>query len=147
QIECTQITLTVNEKKMILSIHNYLQEKMKMTDEIKITDEQSKKATNLRKEVFIATKVDEATVAHVIAEFNKTEKIISSEQGHRAPKDFYTEYVNAEEIKSDVVVLCWKKCLGKARNYWEMVNDGINNESEDEDIDLYSGDENLNEKS
>ncbi|CAG8451897.1 8946_t:CDS:10 [Scutellospora calospora] len=377
--------------KMILSVHNYIQEKMKMTDEIKITDEQSKKATNLRKEVSIATEVGEATVAHVVAEFNKTGKVTSSEQVHDlilsanrdglpltlqsivfelselgfapqnvlyqaqylrwrfeniqgqndVPKDgvvyksergrmlvifgaiivfhngnsnkveeefihksfliwdptakrptgkgrkkknakawetvldavkmagivpdkvdyhgnfnaevferifenlcenlsndygpcviymdgakYYKRHSEAaptsnwnkpvikewleshnidfdsrmtkvklyeltkkekksipfttvtiankfghrllftphiipdilslwnillssfqEKIKSDVVVSCWKKCLGKARNYWEMVNDGINDESEDEDVDLYSGDENLNEES
>ncbi|CAG8774661.1 16166_t:CDS:1, partial [Dentiscutata erythropus] len=95
QIERTQIALTVNEKKMILSVHNYIQEKMKMTDEIRITDEQLKKATNLRKEVSIATGVGEATVARVVAEFNKTGKVTSSEQGHQAPKDFHAEYVNA----------------------------------------------------
>ncbi|CAG8722624.1 25199_t:CDS:1, partial [Racocetra persica] len=47
---------------------------------------------------------------------------------------------------SDVVVSYWKKCLGKARNYWEMVDDRINNESEDKDVDLYSGDESPNEE-
>ncbi|CAG8722636.1 25200_t:CDS:1, partial [Racocetra persica] len=76
QIERTQITLTVNEKKMIISVHNYIKEKIKMTDE------QAKQITNLRKEVSIATGVGEATIARVVAEFNKTENITSSEQDH-----------------------------------------------------------------
>ncbi|CAG8518422.1 2893_t:CDS:2 [Cetraspora pellucida] len=140
-----------------------------------MTNVLSKQATNLRKEVSLATGVGEATVAHVIAEFNKAKKVTSSKQGQRTPKDFQAEYVNAvhdlvlsankdglplslqapvfelselgfKEIKPVVVISCWKKCLSKARNYWEIVEVGINDESEDEDIDLYSGDENLNKE-
>ncbi|CAG8671128.1 5282_t:CDS:2, partial [Scutellospora calospora] len=40
----------------------------------------SKQATNLRKEVFLATGVSKATVARVVAEFNKTGKIAPSDQ-------------------------------------------------------------------
>ncbi|CAG8715111.1 13044_t:CDS:1, partial [Racocetra fulgida] len=45
-----------------------------------MTDKQAKQITNLRKEVSIATRVGEATIAHIVAEFNKTENVISSEQ-------------------------------------------------------------------
>ncbi|CAG8687331.1 3652_t:CDS:1, partial [Cetraspora pellucida] len=55
---------------------------------IKMTNEQSKKTTNLHKEVFIATGVDKATIACVVAKFNKTRKVTVLEQGHQAPKDF-----------------------------------------------------------
>ncbi|CAG8748692.1 7994_t:CDS:2 [Dentiscutata erythropus] len=141
----------------------------------KITDEEAKQITNLRKEIFVATKVDEATIARVIAKFNKYRNITSLEQGHRPPKDFQVEYVNAihdlilsanrnslslslqdivfqlfelgfEEITLDVVVSSWKKCLGKMGNYWEIVDNGINDKSEDKDINLYLEDKNLNEK-
>ncbi|CAG8515806.1 9261_t:CDS:2 [Cetraspora pellucida] len=60
-----------------------------------MTDRQSKKTTNLRKEISIATGVGETTIAHVVAKFNKTGKVTASEQGHRAPKDFQAEYMNA----------------------------------------------------
>ncbi|CAG8699666.1 13792_t:CDS:2 [Cetraspora pellucida] len=63
-----------------------------------MTDGQSKKTTNLHKEVSIATGVGEVTIARVVAEFNKTGKVTASEQGHRAPKDFQAEYVNAIHV-------------------------------------------------
>ncbi|CAG8814672.1 43127_t:CDS:1, partial [Gigaspora margarita] len=45
-----------------------------------MTNEQTKQITNLHKEVFIATKVDQAIIVHVVAEFNKTRSITLSEQ-------------------------------------------------------------------
>ncbi|CAG8475339.1 10226_t:CDS:2 [Gigaspora margarita] len=125
QIEHTPIALTSNEKMMILSVHSYLQKNM--------PKRQSKEATNL------------------LAEFNKTGKISSSKQGHWAPKDFQAEYVNKihDIINSaKMVVSCWRKCLGKARDYWEMIEDEINDESDDSDnesLDLCSGDENFDD--
>ncbi|CAG8604370.1 17324_t:CDS:2 [Gigaspora margarita] len=89
QIECTKIALTVNEKKMIIFVHNYIKEKMKMSEE------QAKQINDLRKEVSKATGVDEATIARIVAEFNKTGNVTSSEQGHRPSKDFQVEYMNA----------------------------------------------------
>ncbi|CAG8574653.1 15587_t:CDS:2 [Cetraspora pellucida] len=74
-----------------------------------MTNVQSKQATNLYKEVFLITGVSEATVACVIAEFNKARKFL----------------------------------LGRDKTEVEI---GINNESKDEDVDLYSGDKNLNKE-
>ncbi|CAG8779239.1 13701_t:CDS:2 [Gigaspora margarita] len=108
---------------------------------MKITDEETKQITNLCKEVSIATGVDEATIACVVAEFNKNRNIISSEQDHQSSKDFQVEYVNAVH---DLILFANRN--DKARNYWKMVDNGINNESEDEDIDLYSEDENPNKE-
>ncbi|CAG8853372.1 6313_t:CDS:1, partial [Gigaspora margarita] len=68
QYERSPIALTANEKKMVLSVHNYIH---------------SLEIINLHKEVSLATGVGEATVAHVLAEFNKTGAVIASEQGHR----------------------------------------------------------------
>ncbi|CAG8727970.1 3697_t:CDS:2, partial [Gigaspora margarita] len=45
--------------------------------------------------VSIATGVGEATIAHVVAEFNKYGNVTSSEQGHRPSKDFQVEYMSA----------------------------------------------------
>ncbi|CAG8793697.1 5514_t:CDS:2, partial [Gigaspora rosea] len=125
----TLINLTDNEKIMVLSVHRYLQKNMPKL--------KSKETTNLRKEVSLATGVGEATVARIVADFNRTGKIVSSKQGQRAPKEF-------QEIKSDMVVSCWKKCLDKARNYWETIDDEINDESDNSDnesLDFCSGDE------
>ncbi|CAG8720074.1 15306_t:CDS:2, partial [Racocetra fulgida] len=111
----TPIALTDNEKIMVLSVHCYLQKNMPKL--------KSKETTNLRKEVSLATGVGEATVAHVVADFNRTGKIVSSKQGQRAPKEFQAEY---------------------ARNYWETIDDEINDESDDSDnesLDFCSGDE------
>ncbi|CAG8845663.1 34555_t:CDS:1, partial [Racocetra persica] len=82
----TPIALTDNEKIMVLSVHRYLQKNMPKL--------KSKEATNLRKEVSLATGVGEATVARVVADFNKTGKIVSSKQDQRAPKEFQAEYVD-----------------------------------------------------
>ncbi|CAG8795741.1 29466_t:CDS:2, partial [Gigaspora margarita] len=54
QCECNPITLTANEKKMILSVYRYLK---------------SQWANNAREEVSLATGVSEVTVACVLSEF------------------------------------------------------------------------------
>ncbi|CAG8710643.1 5435_t:CDS:1, partial [Acaulospora morrowiae] len=51
--------------------------------------------TNLRKEVSLATGVGEATVACILAEYNKTGKVKASIQGYRISKDFQEEYLSA----------------------------------------------------
>ncbi|CAG8702718.1 14969_t:CDS:1, partial [Dentiscutata heterogama] len=45
-------------------------------------------------EVSLATGVGKATIDHIVAEFNETEKVAPSKQGHQAPKDFQAEYVD-----------------------------------------------------
>ncbi|CAG8539894.1 8713_t:CDS:2 [Gigaspora margarita] len=53
-----------------------------------MTEEQAKQINNLYKEVSKATGVSEVAIARIVAEFNKTTNIISSEQGHPLSKDF-----------------------------------------------------------
>ncbi|CAG8825808.1 44701_t:CDS:1, partial [Gigaspora margarita] len=36
------------------------------------------------------------------------------------------------EITSEVVVSCWKKCLNKAKEYWETIEVGIGDESDED---------------
>ncbi|CAG8846570.1 22585_t:CDS:1, partial [Gigaspora margarita] len=69
-----------NEKKMILSVYRYLK---------------SQWVNNSRKEVFLATGISEATVAHILSEFSKTGTVISSEHGHRRLGVLDTNYVKA----------------------------------------------------
>ncbi|CAG8535989.1 9801_t:CDS:1, partial [Gigaspora rosea] len=47
----------------------------------------------------------------------------------------------------EVVVLCWKKCLDKAKNYWKAIGNEIGDESKNENEDnlnLYSEDKIFN---
>jgi len=37
-----------------------------------------------------------------------------------------------EEITSKVVVSCWKKCLNKAKEYWETIEVSIGDESDED---------------
>ncbi|CAG8532347.1 8079_t:CDS:2, partial [Gigaspora rosea] len=73
QIERTLGALTANEKMIVVSVHHYLQKNM--------SKRQSSEATTLRKEVALATEVGEATVARIVAEFNKTGEVAPSKQG------------------------------------------------------------------
>jgi len=80
QCERSPIALTANEKKMVLSVYNYIH---------------SLEIINLRKEVSLATGVGKATVARVLAEFNKTGAVIASEQGHRSSRTLKADYIKA----------------------------------------------------
>ncbi|CAG8637875.1 32537_t:CDS:1, partial [Racocetra persica] len=80
QCERNPIALTANEKKMILSIYNYIH---------------SLEIINLRQEVSLATGVGEATVAYVLAEFNKTGTVIASKQDYWSSKTLKMEYIKA----------------------------------------------------
>ncbi|CAG8719982.1 3428_t:CDS:2 [Gigaspora rosea] len=57
--------------------------------------QQSDKTIYFRKEVSLATGVGEATIAHVVFEFNKTRKVILSNQGHQSPRKFQAKYLEA----------------------------------------------------
>ncbi|CAG8758623.1 10706_t:CDS:2 [Gigaspora margarita] len=146
QCERSPIALTANKKKMVLSVHNYIH---------------SLEIINLRKEVSLATGVGEATIARVLAEFNKTGAVIASKQGHRSSRTLKTDYIKAiqdliltankngiplslrmlvldltelgfPKITSEVVVSCWKKCLNKAKEYWKTIEVGIGDESNED---------------
>ncbi|CAG8510170.1 20284_t:CDS:2, partial [Racocetra persica] len=131
----------------------------------------SSKATTLCKEVALAIGVGEATIAHIVAEFNKTEEIMPSKQSQRASKNFQTEYMDVihDQILarnksgtplslrtliielselgftvSKIQLALYLKNLSKARNYQEIVKVGIcdeSDENEDENLDLYSENE------
>ncbi|CAG8836719.1 46432_t:CDS:1, partial [Gigaspora margarita] len=74
------IALTANEKKIGLSVYNYIH---------------SFEIINLCKEVSLAIGVGKATVACVLAEFNKTGAVIASEQGHQSSRTLKTDYIKA----------------------------------------------------
>ncbi|CAG8715604.1 10751_t:CDS:1, partial [Gigaspora rosea] len=67
QCKRSPIALTANEKKMGLSVYNYIH---------------SLEIINLRQQVSLPTGVGEATVACVLAEFNKTGAVVASEKDH-----------------------------------------------------------------
>ncbi|CAG8638866.1 10959_t:CDS:1, partial [Acaulospora morrowiae] len=73
---------------MIISVHHYIQKN------ILSVNWQSHQATNLHKEVSLTTEVGKATVAHILAEYNKTGKVKASIQGHWISKDFQEEYLS-----------------------------------------------------
>ncbi|CAG8569962.1 7255_t:CDS:2 [Gigaspora rosea] len=65
---------------MGLSVYNYIH---------------SLEIINPRKEVSLTTGVGKATVAHVLAEFNKTRAVIASEKGHRSSRNLKPDYIKA----------------------------------------------------
>ncbi|CAG8609022.1 11401_t:CDS:2, partial [Racocetra persica] len=109
-------------------------------------------ATTLRKEVALATGVGEATVAYFQIEYVDVirDQILARNKSN-TPLSLQTLIIELSklEIKSELVVSCWRKYLGKARNYQEMVKVGICDESdknEDENLDLYSENEDSDNK-
>ncbi|CAG8774311.1 15767_t:CDS:1, partial [Acaulospora morrowiae] len=51
-----------------------------------------------------------------------------------------------KEIKSNVIISCWKKYLNRARNYWKMIEVGMEDKDDDSDENFDEDfDENLND--
>ncbi|CAG8832456.1 8747_t:CDS:1, partial [Gigaspora margarita] len=42
-------------------------------------------------------------------------------------------YSFQEEITSKIIISCWKKCLSKVRDYWETIEHGLDNKSDNSD--------------
>ncbi|CAG8568328.1 14730_t:CDS:2, partial [Cetraspora pellucida] len=50
--------------------------------------------THLHKEVFLATRISESSVTHILSDYNKTGDITLLKHSCQPPKDFQDEYIN-----------------------------------------------------
>ncbi|CAG8821814.1 14544_t:CDS:2, partial [Cetraspora pellucida] len=154
QNQCKLSALTTNKKAMIISVYHYLQKNNQIIKQLH-------QKFSLRKEVSLATEesLNYQNKANVF-ELSELNFFISKAQlshdlknlGYYYGKEVVKNKIRSqpqlpdilflcnallcafqEEVKSDTIILSWKKCLEKAKKYLKLIDFELSEEDEDDE--------------